>query len=215
MNETKPPLLNPEAFQSVDAIEATLRDRLPWLWYPAFEIGPNEGYDGRRFGARAGPLEAKTCSNVLHEVGHAVEMTLLPSRIWKRRVRLPQFELRVRSYLDIGADRYYEPRTMQPTERECRVGGIQLRLLEAGGFATASFVRNYGITLRYMADWWFGGSYPSHPQEPQKRWSTEERRWLDLRKSLVRKAYKQFTLPDIQKRWEAVMTWQQTALQQK
>jgi hypothetical protein len=188
----------------VPEIEAELRVTLPWLFYPAFSIGPNEGFDGRCFGSRAGP--ARSVYNVLHEVSHAVEMTLLPSRIWKRRVQRSDFEMRIRTHLEIAGQRYYEPVTMQATERECRTGGIQLRLLEAGGYATDGFLQKYALTLRFMADWIHGGYCPSQPSAPE-RFNERERQWVNTRIDLIQQAYEQFPLPDIQDRWSSVMSW--------
>jgi hypothetical protein len=199
-------LKDAERFQTVDAIQAELQGALPWLWLPAFRIGENEGYDGRQFGTRAGPMDAKNSYNVLHEVGHAVEMTLLSSRIWKRRVQRPEFEMRIITHLEIGGRRYAEPVTMQATERECRVGGIQLRMLEAGGYDTKEFLQEFALTLRFVADWAHGGSCPTQPRAVE-RFDTEERRWLDTRISLVQQAYEQFSLPDVQDRWATVMSW--------
>jgi len=192
-------------FQPVPEIEAELQTTLPWLFHPAFIIGPNEGYDGRRFGSRAGPSECKSVKNVLHEVSHAIEMSLLPSRIWKRRVKQDMFDMRIRSSVVIGGERYYEPRTMQATERECRVGGIQLRLLEAGGYETEGFLREFVIVLRHMEDWCFGGTSPCNTYG--REYSEDQKRWIQLREDLVMSAYERFSLPDIQGRWDQVMTW--------
>lgn len=197
---------NPDRFQKMPAIEAELRTTLPWLWAPAFQIGSNEGYDGKCFGARAGPLEAMTVKNVLHEVGHACEVSLLPSRVWKRRVKRPSFEMRIKSFQTIGGRQYFEPITMQATERECRVGGIQLRLLEAGGYATNGFVEDFALTLKYMADWYMGGDCPMNAHDPDN-YTEDQQLWLDTRVKLVRAAYDQFPLPDIQDRWSNVMDW--------
>lgn len=199
-----------DRFQKITAIETELRSTLPWLWAPAFKIGRNEGYDGETFGARAGPSEAMSAKNVIHEVCHCAEITLLPSRVWKRRVRQPYFEMRIRSYQTIGGERYYEPVTMQATERECRVGGMQLRLLEAGGYETRGFVESFALTLKYMSDWYMGGDCPLNAHDPEK-YTEEQQKWLDARIALVRAAYDEYPLADIQERWSTAMTWLEKA----
>lgn len=192
--------------QSIAEVANVLRERLPWLWEPAFKIGAHEGYDGRSFGARAGTLENVNLKNVLHEVSHAVELTLLPTRVWKRRIKRAQYELRIKSYNDLFGQRYYEPVTMQATERECRVGGIQLRLLEMGDFDTKDFVQDFAITLKYMADYYEGGSCPLNQHDVSK-YNEEQRRWLNTRVDLIMKAYNEFTPEIIMSRWHEVMAW--------
>jgi hypothetical protein len=133
-------------------------------------------------------------------------MTLLPSRIWKRRVQRPNFEMRIRTQLEVAGQRFYEPITMQATERECRVGGIQLRLLEAGGYDTQEFLQEFALELRFMADWVHGGICPSQPSSPE-RFNEEERQWVNTRIDLIQQAYEQFSLSDIQDRWDTVISW--------
>ena len=192
--------------QSVERSEQELRQALPWLWVPGFRIGANEGFDGRVFGARAGYRDDTSVYSLLHEVGHAVEMTLLPSRIWKRRVCRPNFEMRVRGRATVCGVPHEEAKTMQATERECRVGGMQMTLLASGGYATQDFVSRFCESLHHMADWYMGGSLPQRGKDTSQL-SQEERQWLSAREQLIGAARERFTLADIQDRWATVMAW--------
>lgn len=192
--------------QPIYKIKAEISERLPWLVHPAFKIGRHEGYSGDSFGASAGLIDNTTSKNVLHEVAHAVEITRLPQRIWRRRVKHAQFEMRVKSYNEVLGDRYYEPVTMQATERECRVGGIQLRLLEMGDYDTEGFVEDFVITLKYMADYYMGGSCPLNTHDPAD-YTDEHKRWIKTRTDLVLQAYNEYTPEVIQQQWSEVMGW--------
>lgn len=208
MEAIKSALRNAEKFQPFEGVVSELKGALPWLWEPAFRVGPNEGYfaDGHLFGARAGFPEHISAYNVVHEVSHAVEMTLLSSRVWKRRLKRDNYEMRIKSFQDVMGQRCYEPQTMQSTERECRVGGIQKRILEAGGYDTRNFANRYVLVLRHMQDSYFGGRSPTNTPDP-KNYTPEQHDWINLRLKLVQEAYGQFDLADIQGRWKQVMDW--------
>lgn len=198
--------LDAARYQPITDIETELRTTLPWLWQPAFKINRHEGYDGSAFGARAGPWESVATRNVLHEVSHAVELTLLESENWRSRLLEPNFDMRIRSYQDIGYQRIYEPLTLQATKRECRVGGIQLRLLEAGGYDTSTFVDSYVLILRHMADSLYGGSCPLNTPR-RADYNRKNWKWVAKRTQWVHDAYHQFSLAEIQERWAEVMAW--------
>lgn len=198
--------LNAARYQSITDIEAELRAVLPWLTRPGFRINTHEGFDGSAFGARAGPRESISAVSVIHEVSHALEMTLLPEAVWKRRVRRPQFDMRIRSYQDIGFERIYEPVTLQATKRECRVGGIQLRLLEAAGYDTSTFIERYVLSLKYMADCIYGGRCPLNVSD-RARFTKKHWKWIAKRTQWVHDSYNQFSLAELQDRWATVMDW--------
>lgn len=199
---------NAKTYQDIDAIRKELQQVVPWLFLPGFNIGPNQGYfgDGRLFGACAGLSHHMNTSNVLHEVGHAIEMTLQPTRVWKRRVKQDEFGIAIKTYQDVMGRRYFEPVTMQPTERECRVGGIQLRLLEAAGYDTSEFIEEFVLVMCHMPDSCFGGRSPMNTHDPE-RYTPDMHDWVNLRTRLVKDAYDQFPLEDIQRRWTKVMTY--------
>ena len=201
-----------EQRKKVSAIRDDIVTRLPWLEAPAFVVSHKEGYVDRAYGCRSGPIEDMSAENVLHEVAHAIEMTLLPTRTWHRRLQQNAFGMTIKSYQTITGQRYYEPVTMQATERECRVGGIQLRLFEAAGYPADTFISDYALVLKYMADWFMGGSCPLNTHDP-KDYSAGEREWLNARKRLVAKAYDDFPLADIQERWAKVMQFMETKQQ--
>jgi hypothetical protein len=196
----------PRRKQTLPAIELELRERLPWLWQPAFKINRCEGYDGESFGARAGFYDDLNVLNVLHEVSHACEMTLLPTHVWRRRVKQTTWGLRIKSFNTVGGERYYEPATLQATERECRVAGIQLHLLEMGGYDTFGFCEDMVIALKYMDDAYFGGDTILNAHEPEK-YTAGNKEWVALRRALIEAAYRAFTKEDIQERWSSVMSW--------
>jgi len=211
MNAITEQLLDCEKLQPVEDIIAELKGTLPWLWHRRFNIGPNQGYigEGPLFGACAGFHYHTRTYNVLHEVSHAVEMTLLPSSEWQKRVLQDNFDMQILTYQDVMGRRYFEPETMQASERECRVGGIQLRLLEAGGYDTKEFVENYVLTLQYVKDSYFGGHCPSNAHDPAK-YTAKQKQWVAVRTRLLLDAYEKFTLNDIQERWGQVMAWLDT-----
>jgi hypothetical protein len=195
-----------EALQSLDDIVAELKTTLPWLWHSRFNVGAHQGYHGdtRTFGACAGFSYHLRTYNVLHEVAHAIEMTLLTPDVWHERITLDDFGMQILSYQDVMGERIYEPMTMQPSKRECRVGGIQLRLLEAGGYDTSDFVEKYVVTLKYMADSHFGGSCPLNTHDPAD-YNDKQKKWVAVRTKAVMAAYEAFTVEDLQSRWKMVM----------
>jgi len=206
MNTTTENLRDCEALQSLDDIVAELKATLPWLWHSQFNVGPHQGYHGdtRTFGACAGFSYHLRTYNVLHEVAHAIEMTLLAPDVWHERITQDDFGMQIMSYQDVMGERIFEPMTMQPSKRECRVGGIQLRLLEAGGYDTSDFVEKYVVTLKYMADSHFGGSCPLNTPDPAN-YNDKQKKWVAVRTKAVMAAYEAFTLDDIQSRWNQVM----------
>ena len=150
--------LDAETKQSISAVAIELRERLPWLWAPGFAIGRLEGYKPGFFGARSGTNDNINVYNVLHEVSHAIELVGSDVSMWKRRLGQPDFGMRIKSYQTVLGERYYEPETMQATQRECRVGAIQLHLMQAGGYSHEKFKTHFVEVLKYMADSYFGGS---------------------------------------------------------
>ena len=132
--------------------------RLPWQDQHPVRFDTSEGYAGKGvFGARSGPWDCLEFSNVAHELAHAFEIkatkgeTFLSQKSWG---------LRIRTCLNIGGQYFFEPVTSQATERECRVTGIQRRLMEMVGHPDADklFDYNAGVFLRFMPDWIQGGN---------------------------------------------------------
>lgn len=155
--------------QSLPEIAIEIDARLPWLTRtPSFSIGRHEGYTPGAFGARAGMYDDLSVQNVLHEIAHAIELKHSMPTQWKRRISIPNFGMRIKSYQTVMGDRYYEPQTTQATERECRVGAIQLHLLQAGGYDTSHFVGSFVRTLKYMADSYLGGDCILNAHDPEK-----------------------------------------------
>jgi hypothetical protein len=212
MSTTLDQLRDCETLQPLEDIINELKTTHSWLWHPHFKVGPNQGYDGytRMFGACAGFSYHLRAYNVLHEVAHAIEMTLLPQEDWHERILLDDFGMQILSYQDVMGQRIFEPMTMQPSKRECRVGGIQLRLLEAGGYDISDFVEKYVVTLKYMADSHMGGSCPLNTPDPAK-YNDKQKQWVAVRTKAVMAAYEAFTLDDIQSRWNLVMDRLKTA----
>lgn len=92
---------------------------------------------------------------------------------------------------------------MQATERECRVGAIQLHLLQAGGYVHASFTKKYVEVLKYMADSYFGGDCILNSHDP-KKYTDGEKEWVRIRTKLLKDAYAQYTPSRVQEVWGEV-----------
>lgn len=199
-------LQNSEEKQPLHAIEGALRERLPWLWQPAFKIDASEGFIDFVFGARAGPEDNLNALNVLHEVSHAIEITQSKPRSWKRRLCLPNHGLEITTFQTILGKRYLEPTTMQCTERECRVAGIQQHVLEMGGFDTRSFANDFVLTLRYLPDSHLGGDSVMNAHDPYE-YTDEQKRWVQTRLSIVKASYDTWSAFTIQAQWSKVMAF--------
>lgn len=180
-----------------------LRERLPWLWAPGFAIGRVEGYKPGVFGARAGTYDNVNAYNVLHEVSHAIELVGSEPLMWKRRLGQPNFSMRIKSYQIVGGERYYEPRTMQATQRECRVGAIQLHLLQAGGYSHENFKTHFVEVLDYMADSYFGGDSILNSPDP-KKYTPRQKIWVNTRANIIDQEYNTHTSESIQRIWSNV-----------
>lgn len=194
--------IDAQAKLSMDALAIQLRERLPWLWTSGFGVARIEGYQPGVFGARAGTMDASVY-NVLHEVAHAIELVESEPATWKRRLGQPNFGMRIKSYQTVMGQRYYEPKTMQATERECRVGAIQLHLLQAGGYQHSTFKKKYVEVLKYMADSYFGGDCILNSHDPAK-YTEGEKEWVRLRTELFDNAYAQYTPQRVQAVWDEV-----------
>lgn len=159
-----------------------------WILQPGFNFDPAlEGFRDFKFGGRAGPLDFDSVDveNLAHEIAHAVE---LPSTLY-RRISEAGWGFRVKSGITIGGIYYEEPRTLQATEREARVFGIQRHILESAGQAIEPGWAEAKAKLLadFMPDWVFGGG------------SAEKR--IAYRAKLINKAYKDTSLPEIQQRF--------------
>lgn len=132
--------------------------KLPWQDTHPVSFDGSEGYKGAGvFGARTGPIDSISFKNVAHEMAHAIEI-MECGRV--SALSQDGWGLRVKSTVNIAGIDYEEPMSMQATEREARVCGIQLRILEIVehpglmGFAS----RQATILAKFMPDWVFGGS---------------------------------------------------------
>jgi hypothetical protein len=102
--------------------------KLPWIETAPVFYDASEGYAANGvMGAKAGPWDSLDFENVAHEMAHAIEIL----ECGRTRAFLrPQWGLDIKTKIHIGHQVFREPVTMQATEREARVCGIQLRLLE-------------------------------------------------------------------------------------
>jgi hypothetical protein len=190
-------------------VEAALKDALPWLWSRSFRIGPNQGFDGRIFGCLSGPEDrpnAYSSVNVLHEVSHAIELTTMPQRVWRRRVKKPDFELGYKTYCFINDQFIYEAQTPQASQRECRVAGIQLHLMQAGGLDTNGFVEDFIFSLKNMKDAIFFGMPPDNCSS-KTQFNAKHHRWFDTREEWISHAYRSTSIGEIRARWADVAAW--------
>lgn len=149
--------------------------KLPWAERASVAFDASEGYAGNGImGAKAGPWDSIDFENVAHEMAHAIEI-LECGRV--SALTRPQWGLDIKTQIHIGHQTFREPVTMQATEREARVCGIQLRLLEMVEHpAKKGFVKRHAAVLhRWMPDSIFGGS------------NEEER--LALRERLIKDAF--------------------------
>lgn len=183
--------------QSLAAIAQELQSRLGgYLQVPGFAIGRHEGYRPGSFGARAGFQDDMSAQNVLHELAHAVELLHSSPTQWKRRLGFDNFNLRIRSYQTVAGQKYYEPVTTQSTERECRVGAIQLHLMEQAGYDTSDFTRSFVRSLRYMSDSYLGGDSILNT-ESSLDYTPQQQQWVALRTMWVESQYAQHSAQSI------------------
>lgn len=197
---------NPRTRASVPDIRKDVLNRLPWLDHVAFHINEGLYYDGRAFGVASGLPENTSPDVLLHEISHSMELTLLPSRIWKRRIKRPNFELTIKTVQNIAGQIFEEPSTMQATERECRVAGMQLRLLEAAGYDTGAFFETFVEELVHVKDSHYGGESIQNTHLPND-YSAGQRAWVQCRVDLIQASYNIHTLDDLKARWLLVMNW--------
>jgi hypothetical protein len=162
--------------------------RASWIEQPGFCFEPGlEGFRDFKFGGRAGPFDVDSISvdNLAHELAHAVE---LPSTLY-RRISEAGWGFRIKSGLTIGGVYYEEARTLQATEREARVFGIQWHILESAGHTIGPDWAQAKAKLLadFMPDWVFGGD------------SAEAR--IACRAKLIQDAYRDTNLEEIQHRF--------------
>lgn len=164
-------------------------EKLPWQSDFPVHFDESEGYRGNGvIGARTGPMDCLDFENVAHEMAHAIEILECGRASALAR---SGWGLRIKSSLEVMGEVFYEPTTMQATEREARVCGIQLRILEAVGHPDAEgFIERHASVLeRFMPDYVFGGK------------SSEER--VATRMRLIKDAYHQWPLARVQAAWRA------------
>jgi hypothetical protein len=162
-------------------------NQLPWL-KKSLKIGAFEGYDGKgTFGFRLAGSDF--FSHVAHEVAHALEIVGTGR---EKHLFSDHWGMDIKSTIEVAGIPYKEPQTLQATERECRVVGIQKRIMEMAGDPNAEALTGYmaHILLKWMPDWIFGG------REKAER--------LQTRYDLIEIAYKAWDEERIVKAWEQV-----------
>lgn len=147
-----------------------------------------EGYLGDGvLGCRAGPHTR--FENLAHEMAHAIEVlgSGQPSRLKKDSWGMTLNKVTVMNQT------FDDPMTMQPTQRECRVAGIQRRILEM-----VEAPRQHGFTSRiaqalhdFMPDYHHGG-----PTAAAR---------LQTRRRLIRKSYDAWPASRVMEQWAVVM----------
>lgn len=163
--------------------------KLPFTKDAPVLFDASEGYSGNGvMGAKAGPSENINFENVAHEMAHAIEIIECG-----RMGALKKFQwgLEIKSKIQIGHEVFYEPTTMQPTEREARVCGIQLRILKMVGHpAVKGFEKRHAEVLHsWMPDYCFGGA--------------DEKSRIDIRKRLIEDSHKQWPAARVCAAWIA------------
>lgn len=129
----------------------------PWQATTPVHYDRSEGYRGQGvLGCRAGPSDELHFENLAHELAHAFE--ILESK-GPEEISKPNWGMRITTELEIGGRIFQEAVTFQATQRECRVGGIQKRLLAMVGHPHAEGLENRlaDTLLRWMPDWHHGG----------------------------------------------------------
>ena len=189
--------------KSMDAIAIELRERLPWIWQEGFALSRIEGYEPGVFGCRAGFLEDLSAYNALHEISHAIELVDSSPTRWKHRLNESNHGIRIKSFQTVLGDRYYEPVTMQPTERECRTGALQLHLLRDAGYSTDTFIEKFVKSLQYMSDSCFGGDSIMNTSDP-KKYTPAQKEWVNIRTALIHESYANNSIENIQDTWSRV-----------
>jgi len=162
-----------------------------WLNHPFFQFNDHEGYIRYNFGFRAGP--SYDIFNVLHEVAHAIE---LPSnQIDRLRVDNYGLDYAESAMVYINCSSFCEPKTMQATERECRVFAIQKHITEALELPCISnfFEDNAGPLIDFMACGTHGGR------------TREER--IQRRVDIMQAHYDAITMRDIKEKWNTAMEY--------
>lgn len=168
------------------------RDVRPWAerWPHPVRFDASEGYAGAGvLGCRTGPADSLAFENLAHELAHAFEALDTKG---PKALGLPHWGLRIKTRLQIGSQTFFEPVTFQPTERECRVVGIQRRLLEMAGHPAADGLFDYfaRVLTSFMPDWTHGGS-------------TTEARWA-TRRALMEAAHGAWPEDRVRSQWPTV-----------
>ncbi len=128
--------------------------RAPWIRRPGFTWGTHEGFRDYSFGARAGPEIG--FQHLAHEMAHAIELL---GNAELARLHANGYGLRV-AQVEILGRSYDNPETMQATERECRVAGIQMHIMESAGLRVSSFIDDFAETMvQFMPDWFVGAKH--------------------------------------------------------
>lgn len=134
----------------ISSIRGRILRVLPEI-HPAFQWSTEiQGYRNFTFGACAGP----SCGfgNLAHELAHAVEFG---AKNFDTRAPDGYFIFHVPS-VEIAGVVCREPSTNQASLRECRVGGIEKRILREAGYHIddALFAQYYCELIKYLPDWY-------------------------------------------------------------
>lgn len=130
----------------------------------------SEGYAGQGIiGCRAGPADAIEFDNLCHEMAHAIEISESKGLA---RLRQREWGMRITSFVTVAGERYYEPRTVEPSRREARTVAIQIRLMELVDHPAVKTRVDYysDLFVRLMPDWYLGAENEKDRREERKQW---------------------------------------------
>lgn len=192
---------NKKTQELLDQCVAPWVEKLPWKDTHPVRFDASEGYDGKGvLGSRAGTIDCIDFENLAHEMAHAIEI-LESGR--PQALGIAGWGMHIKTVMRIGWEEIREPITMQASEREARVCGIQMRILDMVDHPTLEgFARRHAEVLtRWMPDYIFGGD-------------TQEER-IGTRQRLIEESYRQWPAARIQAAWRAVQPRLELAAQPK
>lgn len=134
-----------------------------WANHPGFSANHStEGYRGYTFGGKVGP--SILVSGVMHEMAHAVEFLMQDCKAFSKRVSMEGgflFKRPKPTYL--FGKVLYNYMSTQPSERECRVFGIEYVIAKSVGLMDVSlsdYIDGCISVLDFMPDY-----LPSHKND--------------------------------------------------
>lgn len=119
------------------------------------------------------PHPPKFSASLAHEMAHLIE---IPA------TRCLRWDLRIRSSVEVLGRMYFEPRTWQATQRECRVVAIEAAIVEwAGGSPLKTISRKAIALARWQPDY---SLIPRLPSSSGRSQSPEQERAAFLRQEI-------------------------------